>query len=101
MGGSSTQIAFTPKDPMKDPASAAQLRLYGFDYSVYTHSYLCYGKDQAMGQLLAKLIKAFSAYFYTFNFLGLAPQAPLPQVLSTIESFYKKDWAMVRFTVLI
>ncbi|KAG9354447.1 hypothetical protein JZ751_001157 [Albula glossodonta] len=180
MGGSSTQISFKPKDPVKDPTSAAHLRLYGFDYSVYTHSYLCYGNDQAMKRLQRNNISqpithpcyhqdftltltlddlynspciektgtfdpkvsvtfqgssdpiqclvvvktlfnfsdcsfapdcafngvyqppvngnffAFSAYYYTFDFLGLAPQAPLPQVNSTIETFCKKDWATVK-----
>ncbi|XP_035291862.1 ectonucleoside triphosphate diphosphohydrolase 8 [Anguilla anguilla] len=185
MGGSSTQITFRPRDPLKDPISEVQLRLYGFNYNIYSHSYLCYGKEQAMRKLQIQLLKitnmsqqvyhpcyhhgynltlalgdlynspcaektdafdpanfvtflgtsdpgqclklvktifnfsdcsfppncafngiyqppvygnffAFSAYFYTFDFLGLAPQAPLPQVLSTIESFCKKDWLMVK-----
>uniref|UniRef100_A0A8C9L9C9 Ectonucleoside triphosphate diphosphohydrolase 1 n=1 Tax=Pavo cristatus TaxID=9049 RepID=A0A8C9L9C9_PAVCR len=29
-------------------------RLYGKDYQVYTHSFLCYGKDQALQQKLAR-----------------------------------------------
>lgn len=40
--------------------------------------------------------QAYSAYFYTFDFLGLAPQAPLPKVTSTIETFCKKSWNSVR-----
>ncbi|CAB1315273.1 unnamed protein product [Coregonus sp. 'balchen'] len=52
MGGSSTQIAFTPVQPVQDPASALGPKLYGYQYEVYTHSYLCYGKEQAMRQLL-------------------------------------------------
>ncbi|KAJ8379842.1 hypothetical protein SKAU_G00006200 [Synaphobranchus kaupii] len=185
MGGSSTQITFTPGGPVKDPTTAVRLRLYGSNYNIYTQSYLCYGKDQAMKQLQIRLLKmtnmsqpvyhpcyhqgynltlalgdlynspctektgafdptnlvtfsgsgdpgqclklvktifnfsdcsfppdcsfngvyqppvngnffAFSAYYYTFDFLGLAPQAPLPQVLSTIESFCKKNWTTVK-----
>ncbi|KAI4892748.1 hypothetical protein NFI96_032306 [Prochilodus magdalenae] len=181
LGGASTQMSFMPKDPVKDPNSATDLQLYGFGYQLYTHSYLCYGKDQAMKRLQALLQKnvsssttishpcyhsgynlmvtlgdiynspcvdkpvpfnsslkvtfigtgnseqclslmsnllnlsdcalypdcgfdgvyqppvngeffAFSAYFYTFDFLGLAPKAPLPQVLSTIESYCNKTW---------
>lgn len=181
LGGGSTQIAFTPKEPVKQPDSEAVLQLYGHRYGVYTHSYLCYGKDQAMKQLQAHLVTtsgssttimhpcyhtgfnltltlgdlydspcvskpgnidpdksvtfsgmsdpnkcqsliekivnisecahgsecgfngvyqppvhgeffAFSAYYYTFDFLGLAPQAPLPKVTSTIETFCKKSW---------
>ncbi|XP_012670444.2 ectonucleoside triphosphate diphosphohydrolase 8 [Clupea harengus] len=181
LGGGSTQIAFTPKDPVKQPDSEAALQLYGHRYGVYTHSYLCFGKDQAMKQLQAYLVEmsgssaivmhpcyhtgfnltltlgdlydspcvskpgnidpeksvtfsgtsdpdqclnlirfvvnitecphspdcgfngvyqppvhgeffAYSAYYYTFDFLGLAPQAPLPKVTSTIETFCKKSW---------
>ncbi|KAL2090965.1 hypothetical protein ACEWY4_013228 [Coilia grayii] len=181
LGGASTQIAFTPKEPVTQPNSEAALQLYGHKYGVYAHSYLCYGKDQAMRQLQAYLVEesgfsaivihpcyhtgfnltltmrelydspcvtkpgnidpgksvtffgssdperclsliqnivnvtecpyspdcgfngvyqppihgqffAFSAYYYTFDFLGLAPQAPLPKVTSTIETFCKKSW---------
>ncbi|XP_062324876.1 ectonucleoside triphosphate diphosphohydrolase 8 [Osmerus eperlanus] len=185
MGGSSTQIAFTPVDAVRDPATAANLKLYGHKYEVYTHSYLCYGKDQAMKQLQAHLLEmsglakpvnhscfplgynmtitmgnlydspcvakptwfdptavvtfvgtsdsaqclsymrsiinltacsfapdcgfngvyqpsvsgdffAFSAYFYTFDFLGLSPKAPLPKVLTTIDTFCRRTWASLK-----
>ncbi|XP_063071558.1 ectonucleoside triphosphate diphosphohydrolase 8 [Engraulis encrasicolus] len=181
LGGASTQIAFTPKEPVTQPNSEESLQLYGHKYGVYTHSYLCYGKDQAMRQLQAYLVAvsgsssqvthpcyhtgfnltmtladlydspcvtkpgsidpgkpvtftgsgdpercqslihnivnvtecpfspdcgfngvyqppvngeyfAFSAYYYTFDFLGLAPQAPLPKVTSTIETFCQRTW---------
>ncbi|XP_051985638.1 ectonucleoside triphosphate diphosphohydrolase 8-like [Xyrauchen texanus] len=181
LGGASTQISFSPKDPVRVPESAFNLQLYGYKYEVYTHSYQCYGKDQAMKKLQAWLHKnagassvvnhpcyhqgynftltlaeiynspcvvtpnnlnstakitflgisnsslclslmekivnltnctfspdcgidgvyqppvngeffAFSAYFYTFNFLGLAPKAPLNLVLSTIDSHCNKTW---------
>ncbi|XP_050967800.1 ectonucleoside triphosphate diphosphohydrolase 8 [Labeo rohita] len=181
LGGSSTQIAFTPKEPVKNPDSSFNLQLYGYKYELYTHSYLCYGQDQALRQLQVYLHKtagsssvishpcyhvgyslnltlndlynspcvvkpsnfnpkatvlfsgtsnsslclslmenivnltdcayspdcgfngvyqppvngeffAFSAYFYTFDFLGLAPKAPLIRVLSTIETHCNKTW---------
>ncbi|KAL6457905.1 hypothetical protein MHYP_G00331350 [Metynnis hypsauchen] len=180
LGGASTQISFTPKDPVKDPNTAIDLQLYGLRFELYTHSYLCYGKDQALKRIQAHLqiaspltdvihpcyhsgynltvalsdlydspcvskpvpfdpslkvtfvgsgnsqqcssvmnnlvnqsncalfpdcgfngvyqppvngeFYAFSAYFYTFDFLGLAPRTPLPQVLSTIDSFCSKSW---------
>ncbi|XP_018584302.2 ectonucleoside triphosphate diphosphohydrolase 8 isoform X1 [Scleropages formosus] len=184
MGGASTQIAFRPREPAQEPESAVRFRLYGFDYDVYTHSYLCYGKEQAMKRLQAELRQAnfsqrinhpcyhmgfeltvtlgdlyaspcirkpaqfdpaanvtffgsgdpqrclalvrkifnftecrfppncafngvyqpavngyffaFSAYFYTFNFLGLAPRAPLDRVNSTIDAFCRKSWKTVK-----
>ncbi|XP_037660434.1 ectonucleoside triphosphate diphosphohydrolase 1 isoform X3 [Choloepus didactylus] len=58
LGGASTQITFVPQDDIESPANALQFRLYGKDYSVYTHSFLCYGKDQALWQKLAKDIQA-------------------------------------------
>ncbi|XP_023852736.1 ectonucleoside triphosphate diphosphohydrolase 8 [Salvelinus sp. IW2-2015] len=181
MGGSSTQIAFTPGQPVQDPASALGPKLYGYQYEVYTHSYLCYGKEQAMRQLRVHLLKmsgstrpvkhpcyhlgynltltlgdlydspcvarpvtfdpaseviftgtseplqclnqmknimnltacslapdcgfngvyqppvsgdffAFSTYYYTFDFLGLAPQSSLSQATTTIDTFCKRTW---------
>ncbi|KAL4646525.1 ectonucleoside triphosphate diphosphohydrolase 8 isoform X1 [Arapaima gigas] len=190
LGGASTQITFQPKESIQDPQTAAHFRLYGVDYDVYTHSYLCYGKDQVMRQLQAELHKAggpnyssirgriihpcyhdgfelkmtlgdlysspcinrtaeidlsasvtfsgnsnpdqclalikkifnftqcnfyphcsfngiyqppvdgiffaFSAYFYTFNILGLTPQAKVEQANNTIDSFCRKNWKMVK-----
>lgn len=59
LGGASTQITFVPQDKnIESPNNALHFRLYGKDYSVYTHSFLCYGKDQALRQKLAKDIQA-------------------------------------------
>ncbi|XP_062957665.1 ectonucleoside triphosphate diphosphohydrolase 1 [Cynocephalus volans] len=61
LGGASTQITFVPQNQtIESPANALQFRLYGKDYSVYTHSFLCYGKDQALWQKLAKDIQVAS-----------------------------------------
>lgn len=58
LGGASTQITFVPQDKnIESPNNALHFRLYGKDYSVYTHSFLCYGKDQALRQKLAKDIQ--------------------------------------------
>ncbi|XP_008052389.1 ectonucleoside triphosphate diphosphohydrolase 1 isoform X2 [Carlito syrichta] len=58
LGGASTQITFVPQNQtIESPDNALQFRLYGKDYSVYTHSFLCYGKDQALLQKLAKDIQ--------------------------------------------
>uniref|UniRef100_A0AAR2IZ99 Ectonucleoside triphosphate diphosphohydrolase 8 n=1 Tax=Pygocentrus nattereri TaxID=42514 RepID=A0AAR2IZ99_PYGNA len=55
LGGASTQISFTPKYPVEDPNTAIDLQLYGFKFELYTHSYLCYGKDQALKRIQARL----------------------------------------------
>lgn len=56
-GGASTQITFETQDKIEDTADMIRLRLYGYEYSVYTHSFLCYGQGQVLTRLLAHLIK--------------------------------------------
>lgn len=55
LGGASTQISFVPRGPILDQSTQVTFRLYGANYSVYTHSYLCFGRDQILRRLLAKL----------------------------------------------
>ncbi|XP_066539554.1 ectonucleoside triphosphate diphosphohydrolase 3 [Hoplias malabaricus] len=56
LGGASTQIAFSaPNDATgKD---LIRVSLYGYEYNVYTHSFLCYGKNEAEKKVLAHLAK--------------------------------------------
>lgn len=42
----------------ESPNNNLYFRLYGKNYSVYTHSFLCYGKDQALLQKLALELQA-------------------------------------------
>lgn len=55
LGGASTQITFLPGTTIDDSNTRALLRLYGTNYSIYTHSYLCYGQRQALKRLMASL----------------------------------------------
>uniref|UniRef100_A0A8C9EK92 Ectonucleoside triphosphate diphosphohydrolase 8 n=1 Tax=Pavo cristatus TaxID=9049 RepID=A0A8C9EK92_PAVCR len=55
LGGASTQITFLPGTTTDDNNTRALLRLYGTNYSVYTHSYLCYGQKEVLKRLLASL----------------------------------------------
>ncbi|XP_007478783.1 ectonucleoside triphosphate diphosphohydrolase 1 isoform X2 [Monodelphis domestica] len=49
LGGASTQITFVPlKEDIESQDNSLHFRLYGKNYDVYTHSFLCYGKDQAL-----------------------------------------------------
>ncbi|XP_034969623.1 ectonucleoside triphosphate diphosphohydrolase 8 [Zootoca vivipara] len=186
LGGASTQISFVPAGQITDPNEAAHFRLYGFDYTIYTHSYLCYGQNQAFQHLIRILINssssdridhpcypkgytssittesvysspcakqsnpppasknftlvgtgnailcreafksifnftnykynissgfngvyqpkvngkflAFSAYYYTFNFLNLTETQPLATVEDTIKTFCARDWDEVKST---
>ncbi|XP_077161759.1 ectonucleoside triphosphate diphosphohydrolase 2 isoform X2 [Paroedura picta] len=58
LGGASTQITFETQDAIESPLNAMTLRLYGQTYKVYTHSFLCYGRDQVLKRLLSKVLKA-------------------------------------------
>lgn len=57
LGGASTQITFATQDTVEDKRNNMKLRLYGQDYSLYTHSFLCYGQDQVLLKVLALLFK--------------------------------------------
>lgn len=57
-GGASTQITFVTQDHVEDPGDHMTLRLYGKNYTLYTHSFLCYGRDQVLRQLLAQILKS-------------------------------------------
>ncbi|NXV72032.1 ENTP2 diphosphohydrolase, partial [Atlantisia rogersi] len=56
-GGASTQITFETRDTIEDPENEVMLKLYGQEYKVYTHSFLCYGRDQVLKKLLSKLLQ--------------------------------------------
>lgn len=57
LGGASAQISFIPSDSITDTTKAYKFSLYGFGYTIYTHSYLCYGQNEALKQVVQKLIK--------------------------------------------
>ncbi|XP_030888291.1 ectonucleoside triphosphate diphosphohydrolase 8 isoform X3 [Leptonychotes weddellii] len=57
MGGASTQITFVPGGPILDKNTQATFHLYGSEHRVYTHSYLCFGRDQMLTRLLARLVE--------------------------------------------
>ncbi|XP_009992623.1 PREDICTED: ectonucleoside triphosphate diphosphohydrolase 8, partial [Chaetura pelagica] len=55
LGGASTQITFQPGVTIEDKNTSVFFRLYSTNYTLYTHSYLCYGQTQALKRLLAAL----------------------------------------------
>ncbi|XP_041825329.1 ectonucleoside triphosphate diphosphohydrolase 2 [Melanotaenia boesemani] len=57
-GGASTQITFATQEPVEDGRDMKKLLLYGQEYSLYTHSFLCYGQDQFLKRLLAHIVKS-------------------------------------------
>lgn len=56
LGGASTQIAFAIQDDLSGP-DYLNVKLYGYPYNVYTHSFLCYGKHEAEKRILDKIVK--------------------------------------------
>ncbi|XP_070706875.1 ectonucleoside triphosphate diphosphohydrolase 2 [Pempheris klunzingeri] len=58
LGGASTQITFATQAKVEDKQDMIKLHLYGLEYSLYTHSFLCYGQDQALKRLLAHIVKS-------------------------------------------
>nr|XP_031306909.1 ectonucleoside triphosphate diphosphohydrolase 8 isoform X2 [Camelus dromedarius] len=82
MGGASTQITFVPGVPILDKSTQATFRLYGSDHSVYTHSYLCFGRDQVLSRLLAGLVQSSQGPLvrhpcYHSSYRDTLPLAPL------------------------
>ncbi|XP_034047691.1 ectonucleoside triphosphate diphosphohydrolase 2 [Thalassophryne amazonica] len=57
-GGASTQITFETSEDIEDKGDMMKLQLYGHEYSLYTHSFLCYGRDQVLKRLLAHILKS-------------------------------------------
>lgn len=57
LGGASTQITFVSRQKLESPDNSIDFRLYGNDYHLYTHSFLCYGKDQVLKLSLEKQIQ--------------------------------------------
>ncbi|CAG12920.1 unnamed protein product, partial [Tetraodon nigroviridis] len=59
LGGASTQIAFAVQDELTG-SDYMHIKLYGYSYNVYTHSYLCYGKNEAEKMILDRVVQASS-----------------------------------------
>ncbi|XP_049689233.1 ectonucleoside triphosphate diphosphohydrolase 2 isoform X3 [Accipiter gentilis] len=66
-GGASTQITFETRDTIEDPRNEVMLKLYGQVYKVYTHSFLCYGRDQVLKRLLSKVLQQAASYQATIT----------------------------------
>ncbi|XP_044292126.1 ectonucleoside triphosphate diphosphohydrolase 1 isoform X3 [Varanus komodoensis] len=98
LGGASTQITFVPaQDKIESPADMVNFLLYGKNYTVYTHSFLCYGKDQALRlKLLNDILGSTTnvsqdpcfqpGYKRTLNILDLSTN-PCTATNSTLPSY--------------
>ncbi|XP_078498225.1 ectonucleoside triphosphate diphosphohydrolase 8-like isoform X1 [Lissotriton helveticus] len=52
LSDTTTRISFIPNVDIEDKREEATFRLYGVNYTTYTHSYLCYGEQPALNKLL-------------------------------------------------
>ncbi|NXI34107.1 ENTP8 diphosphohydrolase, partial [Galbula dea] len=57
LGGASTQISFMPEGSVANWNEVCKFRLYGYNYNIYTHSYLCYGQNEMLKRLAKELIE--------------------------------------------
>ncbi|XP_049622363.1 ectonucleoside triphosphate diphosphohydrolase 3 [Suncus etruscus] len=68
LGGASTQISFAVGKNLELNASGImQVSLYGYTYKLYTHSFQCYGRNEAEKQLQAILLKNASTQTSLIN----------------------------------
>ncbi len=65
LGGASTQIAFAVQEDLTGP-DYLHVKLYGYPYNVYTHSFLCYGKNEVEKRILDIVIQVRSFSFRLF-----------------------------------
>ncbi|NXE55672.1 ENTP8 diphosphohydrolase, partial [Casuarius casuarius] len=56
LGGASTQISFIPQGSVIKWNETSKFTLYGYNYNIYTHSYLCYGQNEVLQRLAKELI---------------------------------------------
>lgn len=74
LGGASTQIAFAVADNFTG-TDYLRVKLYGYPYNVYTHSFLCYGKNEAEKKVLDKIVQVLQSRKHTvcvpYNVQGL------------------------------
>ncbi|XP_053817800.1 ectonucleoside triphosphate diphosphohydrolase 8-like isoform X2 [Vidua chalybeata] len=126
LGGASTQITFQPGVPVEDRNTSVFFQLYGTNYSLYSHSYLCYGQSQALKMLLAALHQAsssaqishpcypqgyqenitvaelydspcaFSGFYHSLHFLNLTGGQSLSLVNATIRKICNSSWKQVQ-----
>ncbi|XP_037639389.1 ectonucleoside triphosphate diphosphohydrolase 3 isoform X1 [Sebastes umbrosus] len=59
LGGASTQIAFAVPEDLRG-TDYLHVKLYGYPYNVYTHSFLCYGKNEIGKRILDKIVQESS-----------------------------------------
>lgn len=62
LGGASTQISFVAGEKVDlNTSDIMQVSLYGYVYTLYTHSFQCYGRNEAEKKFLAMLLQVLES----------------------------------------
>ncbi|XP_052099401.1 ectonucleoside triphosphate diphosphohydrolase 8-like [Mytilus californianus] len=81
MGGASTQMTFNPGSQVTVPMEySGDVILYGINYTVYTHSYLCFGINEIERKYKALLVKSN-------NYSSTIPNPCGPTGHTTVETY--------------
>lgn len=77
MGGASIEVAFVPDNASSIPENyTSDFILYGVNYTLYTHSYLCYGLKEAQRKVLADLVEVMVDWGCILEKKFLFPPSP-------------------------
>ncbi|XP_033257861.1 ectonucleoside triphosphate diphosphohydrolase 3 isoform X2 [Orcinus orca] len=61
LGGASTQISFAVEENVGlNTSDIVKVSLYGYEYTLYTHSFQCYGRNEAEKRFLAILLQNYT-----------------------------------------
>lgn len=70
LGGASTQITFVAGDVgALNTSDIVQVSLYGYTYTLYTHSFQCYGRNEAEKRFLVSLLQVRWAWRFPGSLL--------------------------------
>ncbi|KAL7990718.1 hypothetical protein Chor_014148 [Crotalus horridus] len=90
LGGASTQITFVPDpDKIESSADIVNFHLYGKEYMVYTHSFLCYGKDQALRLKLLQDVLVTHNVTVPYSQIQIQGDGNYEKCLESIQRIFK------------
>ncbi|XP_028017484.1 ectonucleoside triphosphate diphosphohydrolase 3 isoform X2 [Balaenoptera acutorostrata] len=94
LGGASTQISFAveEKNVGLNTSDIVKVSLYGYEYTLYTHSFQCYGRNEAEKRFLAILLQAFAGFYYTASAFNLSGSFSLHTFNSSTWNFCSQNW---------
>ncbi|VDK88534.1 unnamed protein product [Dibothriocephalus latus] len=100
LGGASTQITFVPADA-SSALYTGRHHLFGNMYTVYSYSFLCYGKSAGENRIWAEIIgkqtTAFAGFYFVIDFLFPSGGIGLTRdkVKAKVQEFCGMDWKTV------